>query len=100
MHKDSNLVLISILTISLYAFSCDSNASTKTQFNIMETTIAKVHNAFENSDLTARQLVKMYLARIEAYDQSTKLNGHLVLTKQKVQSQALRLSVAILMNQR
>jgi len=37
----------------------------------------------------------MYLARIEAYDQSTKLNGHLVLTKQKVQSQALRLSVAI-----
>ena len=50
MHKDSNLVLISILTISLYAFSCDSNASTKTQFNIMETTIAKVHHAFENGD--------------------------------------------------
>ena len=79
MHKDSNLVLISILTISLYAFSCDSNASTKTQFNIMETTIAKVHNAFENGDLTARQLVKMYLARIEAYDQSTKLNAIVVV---------------------
>ncbi len=79
MHKDSNLVLISILTISLYAFSCDSNASTKTQFNIMETTIAKVHHAFENGDLTARQLVEMYLARIEAYDQSTKLNAIVVV---------------------
>ena len=37
-------------------------------FNVVETTIADIHAAFEAGQLTARQLVQMYLDRIEAYD--------------------------------
>ena len=79
MHKKSNLVLIIIITISFGGYSCENNTPTKTQFDIMETTIVKVHHAFKTGDLTARQLVKMYLDRIEAYDQSTKLNAIVVV---------------------
>ena len=35
-------------------------------FDIVETTIADIHTAYENGTLTARQLVQMYLDRIEA----------------------------------
>ena len=45
----------------------------------METSIVKVHHAFKTGDLTARQLVQMYLDRIEAYDQSTKLNAFVLV---------------------
>src|SRR5690554_6694992 len=37
-------------------------------FTLQETTIAKVHRAMEEGQLTCRQLVEMYIARIEAYD--------------------------------
>ncbi|MBR6653149.1 MAG: amidase [Oscillospiraceae bacterium] len=38
-------------------------------FELMETTVAQVHAAMKAGELTCRQLVEMYLARIEAYDQ-------------------------------
>jgi Asp-tRNA(Asn)/Glu-tRNA(Gln) amidotransferase A subunit family amidase len=37
-------------------------------FNILETTIDQVHAAYKSGALTCRQLVEMYLGRIEAYD--------------------------------
>ena len=37
-------------------------------FNLIETTIADVHAAYKAGDLTCRQLVQMYLDRIDAYD--------------------------------
>ncbi|MEO6165421.1 MAG: amidase family protein [Candidatus Binatia bacterium] len=37
-------------------------------FNILETTIDQVHAAYRSGELTCRQLVQMYLDRIEAYD--------------------------------
>ncbi len=37
-------------------------------FVLEEATIAEIHAAMEAGDLTARQLVEMYLERIEAYD--------------------------------
>ncbi|MEO2160440.1 MAG: amidase family protein, partial [bacterium] len=79
MHRKTVPSFITIILISLWGFSCNNNKPAKTQFNIMETTIAKVHHAFENGGLTARQLVQMYLDRIEAYDQSTKLNAIVVV---------------------
>ena len=79
MHKKSNLVFIIIITISFWGYSCENNTSSKKQFDIMETTIVKVHHAFKTGDLTARQLVQMYVDRIEAYDQSTKLNAFVLV---------------------
>ena len=37
-------------------------------FNILETTIDQVHAAYRSGELTCRQLVQMYLDRIDAYD--------------------------------
>src|SRR5687767_1255855 len=37
-------------------------------FNLIETSIADVHAAYKSGELTCRQLVQMYLDRIEAYD--------------------------------
>lgn len=39
-------------------------------FNIIETTIADIHDAMREGQLTARHLVQSYLDRIETYDQS------------------------------
>ena len=39
-----------------------------TDFNLLEATIADVHAAMKQGKLTARRLVEMYLARIDAYD--------------------------------
>ena len=48
-------------------------------FNIMETTIADIHHHVKAGNLTFRQLVRMYLDRIEAYDQQSGLNAFVVL---------------------
>jgi Asp-tRNA(Asn)/Glu-tRNA(Gln) amidotransferase A subunit family amidase len=43
--------------------------ATSNIFNVLETTISEIHGAYRSGDLTARQLVQIYLDRIEAYDQ-------------------------------
>jgi Asp-tRNA(Asn)/Glu-tRNA(Gln) amidotransferase A subunit family amidase len=37
-------------------------------FNVLETSIAEIHDAYRSGQLTARQLVEIYLDRIERYD--------------------------------
>lgn len=45
-------------------------------FRVVETTVEDVHRAYQSGELTARQLVQMYLDRIEAYDrQGPKINS-------------------------
>ncbi|HUQ51374.1 MAG TPA: amidase family protein, partial [Gammaproteobacteria bacterium] len=39
-------------------------------FDVMETTVAQIHRAYASGTLTARQLVQLYLDRIEAYDRN------------------------------
>lgn len=42
---------------------------TRTDFEVVEATIAEIHAAYRDGRLTARELVQRYLGRIEAYDQ-------------------------------
>ena len=39
-------------------------------FTLIETTIEEIHGAYTSGELTARELVQLYLDRIEAYDSS------------------------------
>jgi len=49
-------------------------------FDVMETSIDKIHAAYKNGTLTCRQLVQVYLDRIAAYDQSgPKINAIITL---------------------
>ncbi|MFQ5629407.1 MAG: amidase family protein [bacterium] len=50
----------------------------KQGFQLIETTIAGIHSALASSEMTCRELVEAYLARIEKYDQPTKLNAIVV----------------------
>ena len=43
--------------------------SASRKFKVEEATIADIHAAYQSGELTARELVEMYLERIDAYDQ-------------------------------
>ena len=43
-------------------------AESTTPFRILEATIDDIHSAYKSGQLTCRQLVQMYLDRIEAFD--------------------------------
>jgi amidase len=65
-HRLSQLF---VLTLA-FAFVCSSvfAAPAKPAFQVEETTIAQIHTAILAKQLTATELVKLYLARIKAYN--------------------------------
>src|SRR3954467_3957488 len=63
-------------------------------FNILETTIADIHAAYRAGQLTARQLVDMYLERIEAYDQKGPALNAIITINPKAREEAERLDAA------
>jgi len=54
----------------------------KGKFEVTETTIAETQEAIRSGKVTCRQLVEAYLARIQRYDQSTRLNAIVVINRQ------------------
>jgi Asp-tRNA(Asn)/Glu-tRNA(Gln) amidotransferase A subunit family amidase len=54
-------------------------------FRLLEATIEDIHNAYRSNQLTSRQLVQLYLDRIEAYDK----NGPAINSIITLRSQAL-----------
>ena len=58
--------LIVILTLS--AAACAAQRKERS-FQVVETSIDEIHAAYKANQLTAHQLVQMYLDRIQAYDQ-------------------------------
>ncbi|HEX9444720.1 MAG TPA: amidase family protein [Candidatus Binatia bacterium] len=63
-------------------------------FNLLETTIADVHAAYQSGRLTARQLVGMYLDRIEAYDKKGPALNAIITVNPKALDEADRLDAA------
>jgi len=60
--------------------------SLENDFDIIDTTIADVHAAYQGGRLTARQLVQQYLDRIKAYDQGgPKINSIISLNPQALE---------------
>ena len=62
-------------------------------FQLVEATISDIHKAFQSEDLTPERLVRMYLARIAAYDQSGDadrfaLNSYMHVNEQAIQQAA------------
>src|ERR1043165_3651608 len=63
-------------------------------FNLLEATIADVHAVYRAGQLTARQLVDMYLERIEAYDKKGPALNALVTVNPQARDEADRLDAA------
>jgi Asp-tRNA(Asn)/Glu-tRNA(Gln) amidotransferase A subunit family amidase len=80
MRCDIKAIAASVL-LSLFAAPLAATAQhTRTgAFEIRETTIAETQAAIRSGRVTCHQIVETYLARIRAYDQSTRLNTVVVL---------------------
>src|SRR5260221_98399 len=59
-----------LLAVAAIVLPCISHARDRDRFQLVEATIADTHDAFRSGILTPEELVRMYLARIEAYDQA------------------------------
>jgi amidase len=65
-----------------------------TSFEILETTIGDIHAAYRVGRLTARRLVEMYLARIEAFDKKGSALNAIITLNTKALAEADRLDAA------
>jgi amidase len=74
----------SLPTLSVWLILSSNCLTTAQQrkFEPTEATIADIHRALRSGKLTCRQLVEDYLKRIDAYDQSTKLNAIVIVNPQ------------------
>ena len=63
-----------ICLFSLLSLSC-SQPEPPGRFDVVETTIAEIHEALRSGQTSCREVVKAYLNRIEAYDGPTGLNA-------------------------
>ncbi|MBI2182839.1 MAG: amidase [Deltaproteobacteria bacterium] len=63
-------------------------------FNILETTIDEIHAAYKSGQLTCRQLVQMYLDRIEAYDKKGPAINAIITLNSQALKEADRLDAA------
>jgi len=58
-------VLLACLVLTV----ADAKVAQASGFEVVEATISEVHAAYESGELSAHELVQLYLDRIEAYDQ-------------------------------
>ena len=58
------------------------------KFDLMETTVAKIHAAMKEGTLTCRELVEAYLARIEAYDHAGPAINSVILVNPRALQEA------------
>ena len=70
------------------------SAQSQAPFRLEETTIEKVHAAYRSGHLTSRQLVQMYLDRIEAYDRKGPTINSIQVANPKALEEAEKLDAA------
>ena len=63
-------------------------------FNLLEATIDDIHSAYKSGQLSARQLVQMYLDRIEAYDKKGPAINAIITMNSRALQEADRLDAA------
>jgi len=63
-------------------------------FEVVETSIAEIHAAMETGTLTARQLVELYLQRIEAYDKRGPALNAIIMVNPRALERAEELDAA------
>lgn len=72
-------ILLLFILQFIITSSCTQTEDATEKFNIIETTIAEVHKAVIEKRITFKELVQMYIDRINKYDQSTELNSIVII---------------------
>lgn len=69
-----------VLLVPVAGCSSSTPAPQPKAFHLIEATVDDIHNAYKAGELTARQLTRLYLNRIEAYDKNgPKINAVIAL---------------------
>ncbi|MCI0692596.1 hypothetical protein L0337_11405 [candidate division KSB1 bacterium] len=79
------MAFFTILLLTAWS-SDDKKAPAAQPFAVEEATIAEIHAVLRSGKITCRQLVEIYLERIAAYDQSTKLNAIVVINPKALET--------------
>ena len=93
--KPSNSrALLGLVFFSLLSLALGCSRSQTQPFRLLEAAIEDIHNAYQSGELTSRQLVQLYLDRIEAYDKNgPNINSIITLNPQALE-EADRLDAA------
>lgn len=96
MSRVFRAAALALATVSFVAalLTPGAGAQPKPRFIIEETTVAEVHDALADHDVTCRRLVRGYLQRIAAYDDSGPELNTLITVAPDALRQAVALDVA------
>jgi amidase len=86
---------ISVIAVVLVLGPPQPLQSQSPPFQVMEATIKDVHDAYKSGKLTSRQLVQMYLDRIETYDRKGPAINSVINTNPNALDEANRLDAAM-----
>ena len=93
----TSIGLLSLALLSLLSFTSLASGQSRSEakpFRVVEATIADIHSAYKAGELTSRQLVQMYLDRIEAYDKKGPAINAIITVNPKALEDAERLDGA------
>ncbi len=79
MKLQSLIVLLAALGAGVVGPFGGAAADPPRKFELVETSVSRIHEAIRSGKLTCRQLVEGYLARIREYDQQTRLNAIVIV---------------------
>src|SRR5947208_2533037 len=91
--KKSNMTS-ALLALCLLVAATSAAQSPSKSFRLEEATIEEIHDAYKSGQLTARQLVQMYLDRIAAYDKKGPAINAIITLNPKALEDADRLDAA------
>ena len=93
--KPSNSrALLALVFFSLLSLVPGCSRSQVQPFRLMEASIEDIHNAYQSGELTSRQLVQLYLDRIEAYDKNGPNINSIISLNPRALEEADRLDAA------
>ena len=78
-----SFLLLSFSSLILLSCGSDSNGGQSQPFELLEATIADIHDAYRSGQLTSRQLVQLYMDRIEAYDKNGPMINSIITVNPK-----------------
>ncbi len=82
---------LALLTTQVLVVGASHYVAQAKSFHLEETTVSNIHAAMKSGNLTCRQLVQLYLKRIEAYDKQGPAINSIILTNPKALATATEL---------
>ncbi len=89
-----SVLLLAFTSLVLFSCGSDSDGGQSQPFELLEATIADIHDAYRSGQLTSRQLVQLYLDRIEAYDKNGPMINSIITVNPKALEEADQLDTA------